>query len=697
METQTAKPSVGAPIPLIPPIRVPLPEGALDIPYPHERVLHFEAGLYLDRLLRPLARVSGAIDRALALRLWRLRERSGYKHLGCARFADYAREHLGLAVRTAQQMVRLGKGLGRLPLLDAVLAEGRVTWTGALHVVRVAGKEDEAQWVSLAEELSVRELRQKVDEALASADDAKSGKPIKKVDGVESGAEADDAGFGKPIKNDNGAGREADDDPLQRLSVTCAWSVARLWHAATELCEMVVGGPMAEGEAPEYILAELLSGLRAIPDGAFAPHRPPAPVVDPMGREFRSRRGPRLVARLAEELGSRVLSVKQHRRIAKLLDLMGEDIPERPLDLDESMKALIRARTELELDLARLLRNFRAYGLARHIGFRTFKEYVSERLGISIDRARFLVRLDNRLIRFPQVRRAVRRGEIGTVAALLVCRVADSELTERAWIERAGKRTVERLKKEVEWAEREAGRSYVGSVMPPPPGRLPSDLETVTAELIAARDEAGEASDAAGSTPEQQQGETFAHPVHPGRQVRVDFRLRTSALELWQEVKQRLCWAGGRWVVSDEQVMYEAALAFLLTYMPLWLHAVEHGDPIAVRDRFACIVPGCTNRCGSPHHLRFRSQGGPDEAWNLAHMCHTHHLELLHQLGFIRVHGRAPDDLVFELGIRPDGTAVEIFVNEKRVDGPVNRIPDVTPVPWAATGVAEPEASRVSG
>jgi hypothetical protein len=42
-----------------PPIRVPLPEGALGIPYPHEQVLHFEAGLHLDRLLRPMARVRG--------------------------------------------------------------------------------------------------------------------------------------------------------------------------------------------------------------------------------------------------------------------------------------------------------------------------------------------------------------------------------------------------------------------------------------------------------------------------------------------------------------------------------------------------------------------------------------------------------------------------------------------------------------
>jgi hypothetical protein len=545
----------------VPPIRVPLPEGALDIPYPHERVLRFEAGLYLDRLLRPLARVSGAIDRALAMRLQRLRERSGYKHLGCARFADYAREHLGLAVRTAQEMVRLGKGLERLPLLDAALAEGRVTWTGALQVVRVAGKEDEAQWVSLAEQLSVRELQQKVADARASArraesespmkqevtattvslSGAESGSPMKQevtattvsLSGAESGspmkqevnattvslsgaesespmkqevtaptASSSEAESGESIKDDKAERSIDDDDPVRRLSVECAWGVSRLWHAAIELCEMVVGGPTAEGEAPEYVLADLLSGLPPVPDDGVAPHRPPAPAITGMGGKNRSVGDRRPVAPLAEELGSRVLSTHEHRRIEKLLDLVNDDVSEDSLELDRSMKALIKARIELELDLARLLRNFRAYGLARHIGFRSFGDYVTERLGISIDRARLLVRLDNRLIWYPDVRRAVSGGEIGTVAALLVCRVA-TEYTEKAWIERARKRTVERLKKEVEWAEREAGRVHVGGVMPPPPGRLPSALDAVTAELIAGRDAMpDEGSNAAGAPTE---------------------------------------------------------------------------------------------------------------------------------------------------------------------------------------------------
>lgn len=669
-------------------IRVPLPPGALDIPFPHCRVLHFEAGLYLDRLLRPLARVSGAIDRAMALRLKKMREQCGYKRLGCARFSDYAREHVGLAVRTAQEMVRLGKGLERLPLLDAALADGRITWTSALQVARVAKQEDEARWVSLAEQLSFRKLQQKVAEAMASAADAKAG------DAVGLGKSATPS---KPTKKDEEVVADSDDDdPLRRLRVQCAWSVARLWHAAIELCGIVVGGPMADGEAPEYVLAELLSSVPPVPDGEDPPYRPPAPVVRSEGLDSWSACGPRPVAPLAEQLGSRVLSSEQHRRIEKMLDLVKSEIPEDPLQIDASLKALIKSRTLLELDLARLLRNFRAFGLARHIGFRTFKDYAAERLGISIDRAQFLVRLDNRLIQFPEVRRAVCRGEIGTVAALLVCRVAKRARTEKVWIERARKRTVERLRKEIEWAEREAGKSWGGGVAPPPPGRLPSELDAVTAELIAARDAmvSGETDVPVSPTDPQpheyQNDETFAHPVHAGRPVRVDFRLRESALELWHEVKQRLCAASGAPGVSDEQVLYEAAVAFLATYLPLWLHEVEHGDPIAVRDHFQCLAPGCTNRCGSGHHIRYRSRGGSDDAWNLAFLCHTHHLELLHDGGFIRVSGRAPDHLVFELGIRPDGTATEVFVNEERINSRTARVPASTSIgPSTAPRTAE--------
>jgi hypothetical protein len=69
------------------------------------------------------------------------------------------------------------------------------------------------------------------------------------------------------------------------------------------------------------------------------------------------------------------------------------------------------------------------------------------------------------------------------------------------------------------------------------------------------------------------------------------------------------------------------------------------------RDGWRCLVPGCTARRNlHSHHLEFLSHGGPDEPWNRATLCAFHHLRGVH-LRRIRITGRAPDALVFELAI----------------------------------------------
>jgi hypothetical protein len=51
------------------------------------------------------------------------------------------------------------------------------------------------------------------------------------------------------------------------------------------------------------------------------------------------------------------------------------------------------------------------------------------------------------------------------------------------------------------------------------------------------------------------------------------------------------------------------------------------------------------------HHVLYRSAGGGDERENLVALCAAHHLHCVH-LGWIRVRGRAPDGLTWELGVR---------------------------------------------
>jgi len=156
--------------------------------------------------------------------------------------------------------------------------------------------------------------------------------------------------------------------------------------------------------------------------------------------------------------------------------------------------------------------------------------------------------------------------------------------------------------------------------------------------------------------------ELIASDESPEGSTAVEFWIRTSALDLWTEARRRLATVAGRSGVSDAEVLHEIALAFLLTHLQPWLEAVQTGDPTAVRDRFVCQVPGCTMRAGAGHHLRFRSDLGPDESWNLLFICWGHHLIGIHGGPWIRVTGRAPDALKAELGLLPGGAALETWI-----------------------------------
>ena len=70
---------------------------------------------------------------------------------------------------------------------------------------------------------------------------------------------------------------------------------------------------------------------------------------------------------------------------------------------------------------------------------------------------------------------------------------------------------------------------------------------------------------------------------------------------------------------------------------------------VFARDGFRCTVPGCTSQRNlHAHHVLFRSAGGGDDLANLVTLCAAHHQRGVHA-GLIRIAGRAPDRLVFEL------------------------------------------------
>jgi hypothetical protein len=78
-------------------------------------------------------------------------------------------------------------------------------------------------------------------------------------------------------------------------------------------------------------------------------------------------------------------------------------------------------------------------------------------------------------------------------------------------------------------------------------------------------------------------------------------------------------------------------------------------------------VPGCTSYANlQAHHVRFRSAGGSGALSNLVTLCAFHHLRGVHA-GRIRVRGRAPDGLRFELGVRPGRAPLVVYRSGDRL------------------------------
>jgi hypothetical protein len=76
--------------------------------------------------------------------------------------------------------------------------------------------------------------------------------------------------------------------------------------------------------------------------------------------------------------------------------------------------------------------------------------------------------------------------------------------------------------------------------------------------------------------------------------------------------------------------------------------------PTLERDGWRCQAPICSGR--GPlhrHHAEARGVGGPDVDWNITSLCNGHHLDHVHTMRSLRVWGRAPDRLTWEVGCRP--------------------------------------------
>jgi hypothetical protein len=115
----------------------------------------------------------------------------------------------------------------------------------------------------------------------------------------------------------------------------------------------------------------------------------------------------------------------------------------------------------------------------------------------------------------------------------------------------------------------------------------------------------------------------------------------------------------GRWMCPGE-CLARIAWHFVETWRPVLDARVTRHQRALLREHGRCQVPGCSRAADHAHHVELRSRGGPDTFENLAGVCAPHHLVGIHG-GFVRVDGRAPDGLRWELGVRAGAPPLAVF------------------------------------
>jgi hypothetical protein len=525
----------------------------------------------LDAQLMACVRSAAPLRRALARVAGALVRRRAFEPLGFVRLGDYARERAGLSARELQELAWVDERLARLPKLDEALTLGRLGWSKARLLCRVATPEDEGRWLEAAGRLSAAALAREV----RTID----------VGALEAGHAAGDA-----------AQREV-------LRVRAPARVRAKWGEVKRTVRRVSGEWLPNEVCVELTLAEVLSAI-TLEEGCDVP-----PSV---ARSVHSGRTEPMPAPAPSSLVGTPAAPSPF-----VLALVEGLEAASPRTLDERLR---RAAALERGHLARvgplLLALTRLRG-PHALGFKSVDAYAREQLGMSPRKARALLRPERACQRAPALGAAWHAGALTVSQAQVLVPLVLAEGSEpfhAAWITRAGEVTVRRLQDDVEHAL-ESGAFD------------PALLPTLPAAACA---ESGPAGVQTGARPTRLETDTWVANV-PGDLAQL-FRACLSS------VARRLDTGPG----PALEAMFDHAIAS-------WWVSTPRKYRVFERDGWRCTVPGCTSQRNlHAHHVLFRSAGGGDDLANLTTLCTAHHHHGVHR-GRIRISGRAPEALTFEM------------------------------------------------
>jgi hypothetical protein len=203
----------------------------------------------IDRNLRRLATARAALDAEEARWLRAADEAEVHAYFGCASVVEYLEKVLGYTPKVAVERMRVANALAELPVTEAALGDGTLTYCAVRELTRVVTPQTEATWVEAAR-----------------------GKRVVQVERLVSGHQPGDL----------------PDDPRTPALETVvlrhevSTGTAALERQVRRMLEDEVGAPMNDDEFMAAVLRRALEG-RAEQDEGRSPHQVVLSVCEACG------------------------------------------------------------------------------------------------------------------------------------------------------------------------------------------------------------------------------------------------------------------------------------------------------------------------------------------------------------------------------------------------------------------------------
>ena len=377
-----------------------------------------------------------------------------------------------------------------------------------------------------------------------------------------------------------------------------------------------------------------------------------------------------------------------------------EDIePESPQDALIALRQIHLLRAPGRVLLAHLIRDLRRVGAPELLGYASMASMVEELLGISERAARDRVAESEMFESNRGIETAYATGKISTMQAALIRQLKHTDQIDE-FVERARETTWRQFQREYRLLTL-LRRCNLGRLALRPLSH--GDIEEALIQALGGDREAIEEDLQLRGLPAPPPGSPTDPAENPLLMDRLETMVQLLVMREWDEApstgaadRQTLAYLRGEmttriwlkpqtrhdfkevlWQVREGSTRYPEWVAMAVLFQEvtrIWTQEDPERRPvhgkILTRDHYRCAVPGCTRRDQlEAHHIEPRSRGGSNAAENLTALCHGHHQHGVHG-GHVRIRGRAPHGLTYELGRRRDGTPLLIYRGNRLVRGP---------------------------